>query len=71
MEEVDAGKKELLVLIEYLIKHNESHNNELFDLSKNLKNYNEEAYQKVVESIKIYKEANNKLSEALNLLKKD
>lgn len=60
-----------MMLIEYLIKHNESHNKELLELADDLKLYNLEAYKKVEESMKTFYEANNKLSEALDLLKKD
>lgn len=60
-----------MVLIEYLIKHNESHNKELLELADDLKMYNLDAYKKVEESMKAFSDANSKLSEALNLLKKD
>lgn len=67
MEE-NNNKKELIVLISYLIKHNESHNKELDELASSLKEVNVEAYEKVLHALKAYKEGNSYLEEALNLL---
>ncbi len=65
----ENNNKELIVLISYLIKHNESHNKELEELASSLKEVNFKAYEKVLDALKAYKEGNSFLLEALNLLK--
>lgn len=64
------NKKELVTLIEYLIHHNEHHNDELKELANSLKDLNNEAYLKVLEAIDSFKEGNKSLSSALEELNK-
>ncbi len=71
MEEKGKNKKELIVLIKYLVQHNKSHSKELLDLASDLKSINLESYNKVIESIKSYEDGNQKLLDALNLLEKE
>lgn len=71
MEEKEKSKKELIVLIKYLVQHNKSHSKELLDLASDLKSINLESYSKVIESIKSYEDGNQKLLDALNLLEKE
>ena len=71
MEEKEKSKKELIVLIKYLVQHNKSHSKELLDLASDLKRINLESYNKVIESIKSYEDGNQKLLDALNLLEKE
>lgn len=71
MEEKEKSKKELIVLIKYLVQHNKSHSKELLDLASDLKSINLESYNKVIESIKSYEDGNQKLLDALNLLEKE
>lgn len=71
MEEKEKNKKELIVLIKYLVQHNKSHSKELLDLASDLKSINLESYNKVIESIKSYEDGNQKLLDALNLLEKE
>lgn len=66
----ENNKKELTTLIAYLIKHNESHNKELEELASSLKDINYEAYLKVIDALKSYKEGNSFLKEALDLFNK-
>ncbi len=65
-----AKKEELVALIDYLVKHNEHHNEELKDLANSLKDFNVEAYTKVLEAIQSYKEGNEKLLLALKEMQK-
>lgn len=67
----EKSKKELIVLIKYLVQHNKSHSKELLDLASDLKSINLESYNKVIESIKSYEDGNQKLLDALNLLEKE
>ena len=71
MEEKEKSKKELIVLIKYLVQHNKSHSKELLDLASDLKSINLDSYNKVIESIKSYEDGNQKLLDALNLLEKE
>ena len=71
MEEKEKNKKELIVLIKYLVQHNKSHSKELLDLASDLKSINLDSYNKVIESIKSYEDGNQKLLDALNLLEKE
>ncbi len=66
----DQNKEELVKLIEYLIHHNEHHNDELIELATSLKEINKEAYLKVLTAIEEYKKGNNTLSAALDELNK-
>ena len=67
--EISKGD-ELLALLEYMVKHNASHTDELLQLSKQLdSDENREAYDSVIRAIEEYKKGNAHLSEALNLLK--
>ena len=71
MEEKEKSKKELIVLIKYLVQHNKSHSKELLDLASDLKSINLDSYNKVIESLKSYEDGNQKLLDALNLLEKE
>lgn len=64
------NKKELVALIEYLIHHNEHHNDELKELANSLKDLNNEAYLKVLKAIDLFNEGNKSLSSALEELNK-
>ncbi len=64
------NKKELITLITYLIRHNQSHNKELEELASSLKDINNEAYLKVLEALDSYKQGNTFLEESLSLLNK-
>lgn len=58
--------KELIVLIRYLIKHNESHTKELEELALELKKQEFfDAYDDVMDAIREYDKGNKKLSDAL------
>ncbi len=63
-------KQELIALIDYLIHHNEHHNQELQDLASSLKGIHEEAYAKMVEAMDDFKKGNLALEEALKELGK-
>ena len=58
-------KQELTALIDYMIHHNEHHNEELMELASSLKEVNEGAYAKVMDAINEFKKGNLALSEAL------
>ncbi len=64
------NKEELIALINYLINHNEHHNEELEELANSLKEVDHDAYLKVQDAIKSFKEGNAHLSSALSDLKK-
>lgn len=66
---MENNKEELVALITYLIKHNESHSKELEELASSLKEIDEEAYKKVNEAVLSYKEGNKHLEEALSKIK--
>ena len=59
------NKEELKTLVAYLIKHNQSHVEELEGLACQLKETDPEAYKDIQESIKAYKEGNEKLASSL------
>lgn len=63
-------KQELTALIDYMIHHNEHHNEELVELSSSLKGMNEDACEKVEEAIGHFKKGNLALEEALKELGK-
>lgn len=62
--------KELIALINYMIHHNEHHNEELEGLASSLKGVNEGAYAKVKEAIESFEKGNASLGEALKELSK-
>ena len=62
--------KELTALINYMIHHNEHHNEELEGLATSLKDINHGAYAKVKEAIAEYEKGNAALSDALKELSK-
>ena len=66
----NQNKEELVKLIEYLIHHNEHHNEELIELAASIKDINKDAYLKVLKAIEEYKKGNNALSDALDELNK-
>lgn len=67
---MEENKKELIVLINYLIKHNESHNKELEELASSLKDIDEKAYKDVLSALSSFKEGNAHLIEALEKINK-
>ncbi len=71
LENVEANSiKELVVLISYLVKHNESHTAELKDLADNLNDLDlHDAYEDVLDAIKKYDEGNKLLFLALKKVK--
>lgn len=64
------SKEELVSLINYLIHHNEHHNQELKELAASIKGLNEASYSKVEEAIEDFKKGNASLSLALQELEK-
>lgn len=68
---METKKEELIALITYMIKHNESHNKELNDLAISLKELDSKAYEKVGNAIEKFEEGNDYLSLALKELNKD
>ena len=64
------SKEELVSLINYLIHHNEHHNQELEELAASIKGLNEASYSKVEEAIEDFKKGNASLSLALQELEK-
>ena len=63
-------KKELIALIEYMIHHNEHHNDELKELGDSIKDISQDAYQKVLNAIESFDEGNKSLASALEELEK-
>lgn len=63
-------KKELIALIEYMIHHNEHHNDELKELGDSIKDISQDAYQKVLNAIESFDEGNRSLASALEELEK-
>ena len=64
--------KELILLIKYLVKHNESHTKELDDLCDELSEHGfTNAHENVINAIKKYEEGNALLSKALEEIKED
>ena len=63
-------KNELLALIDYLIKHNKHHNDELVDLNASIKECNGIAYQEVLKALECFSNGNTYLENALKELKK-
>ena len=63
-------KQELIALIDYMIHHNEHHNEELKELASSLKDISQGAYAKVEEAINEFKKGNLALEEALKELGK-
>lgn len=64
------NKEELIALINYLINHNNHHNEELIELASSLENINVNAYKKVNDAINNFVDGNNSLKEALKELNK-
>ncbi len=65
-----TDKQELIALINYMINHNEHHNEELEELASSLKGLNEGAYADVEKAIGMFKQGNLVLGEALKELDK-
>ena len=64
--------KELVLLIRYLVKHNESHTKELDDLCDKLNEHEfTKSYESVKKAIEKYEEGNAYLREALEDIKED
>lgn len=64
------NNEELVALINYLINHNDHHNEELIELASSLENINIDAYKKVNDAINHFTNGNNSLKEALKELNK-
>lgn len=65
---MEDSLKEIKVLIEYMIKHNNSHNKELIDLANKIKLINEEAYNQIINAYNFYSNGNDELQKALEIL---
>lgn len=63
-------KNELLALIDYLIKHNKHHNDELVELNASIKECDAIAYQEVSKALECFSRGNIHLENALKELKK-
>lgn len=66
----ENNKKELITLIAYLIKHNESHNKELNEIASSLKDIDNDAYLKIMDALKAYQAGNSLLQETLDIINK-
>ncbi|MGN0522676.1 MAG: hypothetical protein ACI4IG_00210 [Eubacterium sp.] len=60
--------EESIALLEYMAKHNSSHTDELINISKEIKNINPSAYEKIVCAIESYEKGNACLFKALSEL---
>lgn len=61
-------KNELVALMDYLVKHNVSHTEELAELANQVEE-NEESKALIMQAIEEYKKANDTLKNALEKLK--
>lgn len=60
--------EEIVALLKYMSKHNSSHTDELINISKEIKNINPAAYEKIACAIESYEKGNACLFKALSEL---
>jgi len=65
-----TSKEELVVLMKYMVAHNESHANQLADIATKVQDLSDGAYKDLQEAVTLANQANKKISEALEKLGK-
>lgn len=64
------SRQELIALVNYMVKHNVSHTAELEELAKKLEKVGDKcAVDEINQAVVLYKQGNDKLSQALDNLK--
>lgn len=66
-----TNKEELIALMDYMVRHNESHNKELMDLAASLKEVDSVAYADVGKAIELFTKGNESLTLALKEMNKE